>query len=361
MTSNRRNPAPTRPRATPSSGHPHETPHRGRPAPAGRAASQRVDADAGRRPGPGITSARVPRHALAAALALMLTATACERPASPASSSDPALSPLPEALDGFRADAWFLPDDDLLGFVEIPAGPFTMGSDPAADPRAFENERWSQAETRGTVALPAFAIGRHEVTVAQFRAFAAAAGASVDPEALRGPPDHPVASVSWPDALAYCRWLEATLRDWPGAPPRLRRWLAGGWRITLPSEAEWEKAARGADGRVYPWGDVPRRERARFGGADGPAPVGSLDCPECPFGLRDMSGNVWELTRSPYQPYPYDETDDAGDLDADALFVMRGGSFLDPPPNVRAAVRGGADPGARRPFIGFRVVVTPSP
>ena len=71
-----------------------------------------------------------------------------------------------------------------------------------------------------------------------------------------------------------------------------------------------------------------------------------------------MSGNVWELTRSAYQPYSYDSTDSRWDLNADALWVMRGGSFGDPVRNVRATVRGGADPGARRPFIGFRVVVS---
>lgn len=277
----------------------------------------------------------------------------------PRPSAAPDAPPPPDTLAGFRADAWFLPDDDLLGFVEIPAGPFTMGSDPAADPRAFDNERWSTTAAQGIVDLPAFAIGRYEVTVAQFRAFAAATGGTFAAETLRGAPDQPVGSVSWPDALAYARWLETTLGDWPGTPLRLRQWLGAGWRITLPSEAEWEKAARGADGRIYPWGDVPRRDRARFGGADGPLPVGRFDCPECPFGLRDMSGNVWELTRSPYQPYPYDESDDANDLDADALFVMRGGSFADPEGNVRAATRGGADPGARRPFIGFRVAITP--
>ena len=307
----------------------------------------------------GRSRARGLRRTLVAALTLLLVAAAaCERPA-PSSPSDASLPPLPEALDGFRADAWFLPDYDLLGFVEIPAGPFTMGSDPAVDPRAFENERWSPERAQGRFDLPAFAIGRYEVTVAQFLTFAGAASIAVDAETLRGAPDQPVGSVSWPDALAYSRWLEATLREWPGTPAVLRRWLDAGWRITLPSEAEWEKAARGTDARVYPWGDVPRRDRANFGGADGPTPAGSFDCPECPYGLADMSGNVWEFTRSPYEPYPYDEGDDARNLATDALFVMRGGSFMDPPPNVRAAVRGGADPGVRRPFIGFRVVVTP--
>ncbi len=70
-----------------------------------------------------------------------------------------------------------------------------------------------------------------------------------------------------------------------------------------------------------------------------------------------MSGNVWELTRSPNRPYPYDPTNKI-DLDTDALWVMRGGSYADPDQNIRAAIRGGADPGARRPFIGFRVVLT---
>ena len=312
------------------------------------------------------------RAGLFGALAFTLAVGACQSPQRDTSPDTP-LPPLPETLDGFRADAWFLPDDPALGFVDIPAGPFTMGSDPAVDRRAFENERWSPRRTQGAVDLPTFAIGRYEVTVAQFQAFAADTGVAVAPESLRGAPDHPVGSVSWPDALRYCRWLEARLREWPGTPTILQRRLTDGWRVTLPTEAQWEKAARGSDGRVYPWGNEPPRGRANFGGAApraggpgaadstdaGPTPVGSFDCPECPFDLRDMSGNVWELTRSPYEPYPYDETDDAANLETDALFVMRGGSFADPAANVRAAIRGGADPGARRPFIGFRVVLTP--
>jgi formylglycine-generating enzyme required for sulfatase activity len=269
----------------------------------------------------------------------------------------PAVESDPTALPGFRADAWFLPDDDLLGLVEIPAGSFRMGSDPEVDPRSFENERWSNTSGRETVDLPLFYIGRFEVTVAQFRSFVEATGFRADARALEGGPDHPVGFVSWPDALAYCRWLETTLRDWPHSPPQLSRMLSDGWRVSLPTEAQWEKAARGSDGRIFPWGDEPRQDRANFRGT-GVTRVGSFPCPECPFELSDMSGNVWELTRSPYRPYPFDPRVDNLDLDADALWVMRGGSYGDADRNVRAAVRGGVDPGARRPFIGFRIVLS---
>ena len=185
-----------------------------------------------------------------------------------------------KALPGFRPDAWYLPDDDLLGFVEIPAGTFRMGSDPKVDPRAFVNERWSASSNQGTVDLPGFYIGRYEVTVAQHRAFVAATDFRVDAQALGGLPDHPVGAVSWPDALAYCRWLDTTLRQWPHTPPPLSRLLNDGWRVTLPNEAQWEKAARGTDGRIFPWGDEPRPDRANYGGSN-TTPVGSFVCPEC--------------------------------------------------------------------------------
>jgi formylglycine-generating enzyme required for sulfatase activity len=96
--------------------------------------------------------------------------------------------------------------------------------------------------------------------------------------------------------------------------------------------------------------------RANFN-ATSTAPVGSFACPECAHGLADMSGNVWEWTSSPYQPYPYDPADDRANLASDALWVIRGGHFGDPAPLVRTTARGGADPGARRPFIGFRLAI----
>ena len=239
------------------------------------------------------------------------------------------------------------PKPQAPGFVEVPAGPFTMGTEKALDPLAFDNERWSPAAGEGTVDLPAFYIAQREVTVAEFTKFAQAAKWSVDPRALSAPPDHPVTHVSWPDAIAYCRWLESNMKAT----------LPAGWHVTLPTEAQWEKAARGTDRRRFPWGGEPRKDRANFGGG-GTVPAGQLACPECAHGLSDMAGNVWEWTRSPYQPYPYTEADDRSGLEADALWVMRGGHFGDSPQLIRTTTRGAAEPGARRPFIGFRVAIS---
>ncbi len=190
-------------------------------------------------------------------------------------------------------------------------------------------------------------MARHEVTVAEFAAFAHGHRLErPNPRALAAPPTHPVAFVAWTDALAYTP-LARRRRSRPRR--RRRRRLAAaaatsGWRVTLPTEAQWEKAARGTDRRIYPWGnDATARSRHLRRVATRRRSV-SAPCPECAHGLADMAGNVWEWTRSPYQPYPYDETDDRSNLDADALWVMRGGGFADPPRLVRTTARGAAEP-----------------
>jgi formylglycine-generating enzyme required for sulfatase activity len=254
-------------------------------------------------------------------------------------------------IPGFRRDAWFLADEPLLGFVEIPAGPFLMGSDATKDAQAYDNEGWTDGRSPHTVTVPTFYVGRYEVTAAQFRAFTDA----TDRPSNGSAGSEPAANVSWPDAMEYARWLTRVLRDSPNTPPELTRLLASGWRVTLPSEAQWEKAARGTDGRIYPWGNQPSRDLANYAGQS-VRRVGEMRCAECAHGLSDMSGNVWELTRTAFRPGPLGA--DAEDLRTDALMVMRGGSFADDARNVRTTVRGGADPGARRPFIGFRVVLT---
>lgn len=268
-----------------------------------------------------------------------------------------ALSSTAISQPDFRPELMSLPDDPLLGFVEVPAGEFQMGSNPLIDPMAFENERWSDVQRQGRPDISTFYMGRYEVTVAQFKAFVDATNYRVDPQTLNGSPDSPVVFVSWTDALAYSRWLNTALQASDNTPSDLAQLLMKGWRITLPNEAQWEKAARGVDGRIYPWGNQPRKDRANYNSASVMA-VGSFECPECPYGLKDMSGNVWEWTRSPYQPLPFNPDSNRTNLAEDALWIMRGGAFSDDANNIRAAVRGGADPGARREFIGFRLVIT---
>jgi formylglycine-generating enzyme required for sulfatase activity len=257
----------------------------------------------------------------------------------------------------FNGNFWHLPNEPLLGFVEIPAGAFVMGSDAEVDPMAFANERWSETSNQGIVHLPSFYIGRYEVTIGQFRQFVAATGREASALAVGGDLNRPVTHVSWSDAAAYSRWLEASMRESQRTPARLAMLLRDGWHIGLPNEAEWEKAARGSDGRIYPWGNMPNSRHANYR-SSGSMPVGSFPCTGCAFELADMSGNVWELTVSPYLAYPFEARVAFEKLSGDALFVMRGGSFNDNENIVRVAVRGGVDPGVRNPSIGFRLALT---
>ncbi len=270
----------------------------------------------------------------------------------------------------FRAEAWSLPAEPLLGWVEIPAGPFRMGSDPGQDAEAYENE-----QPQHEVVLPAYYLARYPVTVAQWRAFVQASGHTPrDADSLQGLANHPVMWVSWHDALAYCDWLTARLREWSGTPEPLAYLLRHeGWAVTLPSEAEWEKAARGADGRRYPWGEAPDPNRANYNDTQigGTSPVGCFPGGASPYGLEDMSGNVWEWTRSIWGPsydkmtfaYPYRSDDGREQLQAadDMSRVLRGGAFWLDRQDVRCARRNWSVARFVDLNIGFRVALAGPP
>ena len=270
---------------------------------------------------------------------------------SPASETSES-SALSEAKEHFA-----LPGDPLWGFVSIPAGEFIMGSNPQRDRMAYENERWSSTQRQGRVDLPEYFIGRFEVTNAQFAYYLSAIESSSAEAFAELDPALPVTSVSLPQTLSYARWLDSQLRSSAATPVALREALDAGAKVTLPSEAEWEKAARGTDGRIFPWGMEPNGTFANIASA-ALLPVGSLSCESCSYGIADMAGNAWELTRSPLVDYPFVMPSAEALLRADSLWVMRGGSFQDAIKNVRSAVRGAVDPSVRNPTIGFRLVIS---
>ena len=227
--------------------------------------------------------------------------------------------------------------------VQVPAGDFTMGSSQediqwAAKTFFSESLKYYADETPAhTVHLDAFEIDRHEVTVAEYRNFMQDTGRAA-PKYMDAPklnqPNQPVVGVTWQDAADYCEWA--------------------GKR--LPSEAEWEKAARGPDGRYYPWGNDPDPTRTNVRGRkDGfryTAPVGAFEHNASPYGAFDMAGNVWEWTADWFQPYPGNST--PSDLYGTRFKVMRGGSWFSNMDLARTAVRGKLPPGQQQNYIGFR-------
>ena len=264
------------------------------------------------------------------------------------------------------------PHPDILGFVPIPAGPFLMGS------QRGEKDAYDDEYDQHQLELPDYYLGRAPVTVAQFRSYVSAAQPDLQglPD-LDAPASRPVVRVSWHDALAYCGWLEGRLRELGqerlagpgelGAEEQIfwRRLLHEGWRVTLPSEAEWEKAARGPLALppyppAYPWGldfdpDCANVERTGLGTTSA---VGCFPRGRGAYGLLDQSGNVWEWTRSHFKPYPYSYTDGREMLGAgdDVSRVLRGGSFDYYPRRARCAFRLRYGPDSWIDF-GFRAVV----
>jgi formylglycine-generating enzyme required for sulfatase activity len=241
---------------------------------------------------------------------------------------------------------------EALELRTVPAGPFRMGTE-EKDPKGYKDERPAH-----DCDLPyEYRIGRYPVTVAQFREYVKDSGElPEDPDSLRGPGNQPVVWVSWSEALAFCRWLEGRWR-------KEGRRLPEGWSVSLPTEAEWEKAARGGDGRIYPWGDRfdPDRANTVESNVGEVSAVGCFPGGASPCGGEEMSGNVWEWTRSVYKTYPYVRADGREDLEAtsQSLRVVRGGSYVLVTRLARCAFRNWGVPVVRDGFIGFRVAVLP--
>ena len=244
----------------------------------------------------------------------------------PPAPAQPALRINPDFLKFFGATATQSPLQTLpklltaespihLDLVRVPAGEFLMGSDPKVDNDASANE-----QPQHRLHLPDFYIGKYPVTNEQYAAFVKATHGAAprhwkNGQIPAGKGNHPVVSVFWKDAVAFCRWLSQ----------------ASGTPLQLPTEAEWEKAARGVDGRLYPWGkQPPTKELCNFGGNVGDTtPVGQYPAGASPCGALDMAGNVWEWTRSLHRPYPYQPEDGRNSPDGEGLRVVRGGSWDD--------------------------------
>lgn len=266
----------------------------------------------------------------------------------------------------FRADAWFLPDDDLLGYIKIPAGTFLMGRSPTR-----ENPT-KRDDPSHIVNLSDYHISRFPVTVAQYNLFLREKNLQTKKEL----DNHPVVDISWNDAMLYCEWLTEKLRNWPETPDEIAILMSiqsnGSPRvITLPSEAQWEKAARGiADERIYPWGSLPDPNRANYENT-GLGKISAVGCfaeGASQYGVQDMSGNVCEWTRTnwgfdigmPKFSYPYDPLDGREDTQYfNMLKVHRGGSFYDLATDVRCSSRGAANPNIPYGHIGFRLALAP--
>ena len=209
-----------------------------------------------------------------------------------------------------------------LEWCYVPAGYFWMGSD-ARDSQARDDEK-----PRHRLYLPGYYVGKYPVTNAQYQLFVQAGGPAPDywtkGQYPAGEADHPVRYVSWDNAVAFCRWAAGRT----GQP------------IRLLTEAEWEKACRGSDGRIWPWGN---RWQPAYANVENQVrhttPVGRYPRGASPYGALDMIGNVWEWTSSLGKPYPYRADDGREDLAASGYRVFRGGSWYSDSTWARAAYR----------------------
>jgi len=240
--------------------------------------------------------------------------------------------------------------------VWVPAGDFIMGTsnaDIAAMLRqhpSWKTEWFAVEKPRHTVSLDGYWVYKYTVTVAQFRKFCAATNRKMPEQQPWSKDNFPVVNVTWFDASAYA--------DWAGA--------------ALPTEAQWEKAARGTDGRYFPWGNLWDQEKCNnytdhqlAGGGlhgDRAAAVGSYPASASPYGAQDMAGNVWEWCQDWFAPdyYAHTPKDNPTGPETGEMKVLRGGSWGSSAITIRSAGRHMDAPDlAYHDCGGFRCVVMP--
>ncbi len=252
------------------------------------------------------------------------TVTFTPAPPIPTKTSVKFLTPTPTALlsKGFV-------DSKGVNMLLVPAGKFIMGSASGASNEAPIH----------SVYLDAFYMDKYEVTNSLYKACVQEGVCQLPKNTdrydnpLYG--NHPVVYIDWNQAQDYCEWRGAS----------------------LPTEAQWEKAARGTDGLTYPWGEGVDCDKANYSGCEGDtAPVGSYE--KNPYGIYDLAGNVWEWVSSLYKPYPYVSTDGREDLNVSGNRVLRGGSWYYHS-IVRSAYRIDYPPDLNLSDIGFRCARSP--
>ncbi|MBI4670608.1 MAG: SUMF1/EgtB/PvdO family nonheme iron enzyme [Chloroflexi bacterium] len=283
---------------------------------------------------------------------------------------------------------------DLL-FCEIPYEDFWMGSsknknDPHYDPEAYDDELGQRVKYKfkNTKAGDKYYITRYPITNAQFDAFVEQkengyqkrefwtdAGwqwrrdriANEKYGGVYDLPNHPVVNVTWYEAAAFCKWVGSKLQV---AGYKVQVWRdgkietcdVGPVTCRLPSEAQWEKAARTSDGRKYPWGKDITPEHANYDetGIGATSAVGCFPRGMNEYGVLDMSGNVWDWCATKWvENYQEYGTQEDNSLEGDALRVLRGGSFNLDARFVRCAWRNWDNPDIRSLYRGFRVGLSP--
>jgi formylglycine-generating enzyme required for sulfatase activity len=232
-----------------------------------------------------------------------------------------------------------------MEFVSVPAGSFLMGT------KGQRNLTLTGEQPQHGVEIPYdYFISRTPVTNCQYARYLKATSDMkfyVHPKKE----NHPVININWHEAQAYITWLNNTFGEMSPL----------GYRFRLPSEAEWEKAARGQNDNEWPWGNEWHSDRCNSleKRLDDTTPVGSFSpLGDSPYGVSDMAGNVWEWTRSLYRVYPYRPNDGREDDEMMGDRVVRGGSYKNPSSLVRCACRRKDFPSNQLDLLGFRVVIS---